>query len=61
MASLLITILVLVIVFALLWWLISTIPLPAPMANVRWVLYAILVIIAIVVLLGFIPGFHLGL
>jgi hypothetical protein len=55
--SLLITLIILIIVFALLWWLISAIPFPPPIANVRWIFYVILVIIAIIVLVGFIPGF----
>ena len=59
--SILLTILILVIVFCLAWYLISIIPLPPPLVGIRWVLFAILIIIAIVVLLGFIPGFHLGL
>jgi O-antigen/teichoic acid export membrane protein len=61
MASILITILILVIVFALLWYLISIIPFPPPLAAIRWVFYCILIIVAIVVLLGYIPGFHLAL
>lgn len=56
----LVTILVLVIVFCLIWYLIGIIPLPSPLAKVRWVFYAILVIAAIVVLLGFV-GIHLNL
>jgi hypothetical protein len=48
------TIIVLIIVFCLLWYLIGIIPFPPPLANARWVFYAILLIVAIVVLLGFI-------
>jgi hypothetical protein len=57
--SLIITLLILVIVFALLWWLIGIIPFPPPLANIRWVFYAVLVVIASIVLLGYLPGFHL--
>lgn len=57
--NLLITLLVLVIIFSLLYWLIGIIPLPPPMANTRWVLYALLIIVAIIVLLNFVPGIHL--
>ena len=49
--SLLVTILVLVLIFCLLYWLISILPLPPPLVNIRWVLYAILIIVAIVILL----------
>lgn len=51
--SLLITILILVIVFCLLWYAISIIPFPPPLANVKWVLYVILIIIAVIVLLNY--------
>jgi len=59
--AILITLLILILIFALIWWLISVIPFPPPLAAVRWVFYCILVIIAIVVLLGYLPGFHLAL
>jgi len=49
---------ILVIVFCLLWYLIGLVPLPPPLANVRWIFYAILVIVAIIVLLGYVPGFN---
>jgi hypothetical protein len=55
--ELLITLLILAIVFALVWYLISIIPFPPPLANIRWVFYAILILIAIIVLLDFVPGF----
>lgn len=50
----LVTIIVLIIVFCLLWYLIGIIPFPPPLANARWVFYAILVVVAIVVLLGYV-------
>jgi hypothetical protein len=59
MLTLLITILILIVIFALLWYAIGIIPFPPPLANLKWVLYVILIIVAVVVLLGFIPGFHL--
>jgi LytS/YehU family sensor histidine kinase len=57
--SILLTLLVYVIIFALIWWLISIIPFPPPIAQARWVFYVVLVIIAIFVLLslvGAVPG-----
>lgn len=57
--SLLPTLLILAIIFALLWYLIGIIPLPPPLANVRWVFYALLIIVAIIVLLNYIPDIHL--
>jgi len=49
--SLLITLLVWALVFALLWFFIGIIPLPAPFASAKWVLYAILILVAVVELL----------
>jgi len=57
--NILLTILVLMIVFCLIWYLISIIPFPPPLAAIRWVFYCILIIIAIVYLLSLLPGFHL--
>lgn len=48
MLEVLITLLIAVIVFALLWWVINAIPFPEPIAKFRWVLLVILVLIAIV-------------
>ena len=50
--SLLVTILIAVLIFCLIWYLISILPLPAPFANTKWVFYALLIILAIVWLLG---------
>jgi hypothetical protein len=58
--SILLTILIAVIVFALLWYLIGLIPLPAPLANAKWVLYAVLIIVAVIWLLKLV-GVNLGL
>jgi hypothetical protein len=46
------TILIAVLIFALLWYLISILPLPAPLANFKRVLYVSLIILAVVWLLG---------
>jgi hypothetical protein len=61
MLSLLLTILVLIVVFYLAYYLIGLIPFPPPLANAKWVLYAILIIIAIIVLLQLVPGVNLKL
>jgi hypothetical protein len=50
--SLLITILVLCLVFSLLWYAIGLLPLPAPLAPVRSVLYIVLILVAVVYLLS---------
>jgi hypothetical protein len=56
--SILITLLVYVLVFCLIWWLISIVPFPPPIAQAKWVFYAVLVIVAIIVLLHLV-GVHL--
>jgi len=52
--SILLTILIYALIFALIWWMISILPIPTPPlpAWFRQVLYAILIIAAIIVLLG---------
>lgn len=52
--SILITMVVLVVVFALLYWLIPTAPIPGPQAPlIKWALAAILVIMLVGYLLKF--------
>ena len=46
------------LIFALIWWLISIIPFPPPIAQAKWIFYVVLVIVAIVVLLQLV-GIHL--
>ena len=58
MASTLVTVLVLLIVFALAYWIVSILPLPAKIEWLRIALYIVLALIAIVVLLGLV-GIHI--
>ena len=53
MISVLITILVLCIVFGLLWWIVSLLPLPAPFGQVARVVVAVLFLI--IILYEFLP------
>lgn len=47
--ELIIVIVVAVLIFALLWWLISILPLPASMPpTIRTLLYALLIVVAII-------------
>ena len=58
--SLLIGLVVLVVIVALVYWLISSAPIPGPFAPViKWALYAILVIVVIFSLLKYVPGLRL--
>jgi hypothetical protein len=52
--DLIITLLVAVIVFCLIYYLITILPLPEQLANARWVLFALLILAAIIWLLRFI-------
>lgn len=58
--SLLISLLVLLVVFAIVWWIIQQLGLPAP---IRMVAAVITGLVAIMILLRFVPGggVHLGL
>ncbi len=51
--ELLITLLVLLVVIAIVWWIFQQIPLPAPF---RWIGAVVIGIVAIVVLLRLMPG-----
>lgn len=53
MINLLITLLVLVLIFSLVWWVLGQMPVPDPF---RWVVNAVLGIIFIIVLLGLLTG-----
>lgn len=54
--GLLITLLIIVCIFGIVWWALSKIPIPPPF---RWVVNVILAVIAIVVLLEYVaPGLH---
>lgn len=46
-----VTLIVYVLVFCLIYWLIGMIPFPPPIANAKWVFYLVLVIVAIIMLL----------
>jgi len=52
--SILITLIILIIVFGLIWWLVGILPIPQPFKNV---VIAILAVIGIIYLLGVAFGF----
>ena len=47
------------IVFGLIWWVVSLLPLPAPVAQIVRVLFLILLILIILSAVGIIPGNYL--
>ena len=57
MLSILISILVMCIIFGLLWWILSIIPLPAPFAQVARVVFAVIFCIWLIYLLVPYAGF----
>ena len=56
--SILVTILIYCVVFAIAYWIVSILPIPATVAWLRTVLYILLGLIAIVLLLGLV-GVHI--
>jgi hypothetical protein len=57
--SLLINLIVYLVVFGLIWWLVSMLPLPAPVAQIVRVLFIILLILIVLSVFGIIPGNYL--
>ena len=56
--NLLISLLIVVLVLGLFWWIVSSLPIPEPFRKVAQVIFAI---IAILILLSFLPGpLHVG-
>lgn len=53
MISLLISLLVLILIFAIVWWILSLIPVPP---QFRWIAQVVLGIILLLCLLGFLTG-----
>lgn len=47
------------VVFGLIWWLVSMLPLPAPVGQIVRILFIILLIIIVLSFFGIIPGGHL--
>ena len=57
--NVLISLIIYLVVFGLIWWLISMLPLPAPVAQVVRVLFIILLILIVLSVFGIIPGSYL--
>lgn len=68
MLSLLITLVIVGLIFAIIWWGVSQIPVPAPFS---WVIRAVFALVVVIVLIGLLTGnggglcgagggFHLG-
>lgn len=57
--DLIINLIVYLVVFGLIWWLVSLLPLPAPVAQIVRVLFIILLILIVLAVFGIIPGNYL--
>lgn len=57
--NLIISLIVYLVVFGLIWWLIGMLPLPAPIGRIVRVLFIILLILMILSVVGILPGGHL--
>lgn len=55
----LVNLIVYLVVFGLIWWLVSLLPLPSPVAQVVRVLFIILLILIVLSVFGIIPGGYL--
>ncbi|MDC8756998.1 Thivi_2564 family membrane protein [Janthinobacterium fluminis] len=54
-----ISLIIYLVVLGLIWWLVSMLPLPAPVAQIVRVLFIILLILVILSVFGIIPGGYL--
>lgn len=54
-----INLIVYLVVFGLIWWLVSLLPLPSPVAQVVRVLFIIMLILIVLAVFGIIPGNYL--
>jgi hypothetical protein len=57
--NILISLIVYLVIFGLIWWLVSLLPLPAPVAQIVRVLFIILLILIVLSVFGIIPGGYL--
>jgi hypothetical protein len=53
------SLIVYLVIFGLIWWLVSLLPLPAPVAQIVRVLFIILLILIVLSVFGVIPGNYL--
>ena len=57
--DIIINLIVYLVVFGLIWWAVSLLPLPGPIAQIVRVLFIILLILIILSAVGIIPGHYL--
>ena len=59
MLDLLVTLLIVVLICALIWWILSLIPIPEPFKTIVIVIFAIIIVIYLISLLTGLPHAHL--
>ena len=57
--GILINLIVYLVIFGLIWWLVSLLPLPAPVGQIVRILFIILLILIVLSVFGIIPGGYL--
>jgi hypothetical protein len=57
--NVLISLIVYLVIFGLIWWLVSLLPLPSPIAQIVRVLFIILLILIVLSVFGIIPRSYL--
>ena len=57
--NIIINLIVYLVFFGLIWWLVSLLPLPAPIAQIVRVLFLVLLILIILSAVGILPGGYL--
>ncbi len=57
--DIMISLVVYLVVFGLIWWLVSLLPLPAPVAQIVQVLFILMLIVIILSAVGILPGGYL--
>jgi hypothetical protein len=57
--NVLISLVIYLVVFGLIWWLVSLLPLPAPVAQIVRVLFIIMLFLIVLSVFGIIPGHYL--
>lgn len=59
MSNVIVSLIIYLVVFGLIWWLVSLLPLPAPVAQIVRVLFVILLILIVLAVFGIIPNSYL--
>jgi hypothetical protein len=59
MGSTLVSLIIYLVVFGLIWWLVGLLPLPAPVAQIVRVCFIILLIMIVLAVFGIIPSSYL--